>query len=353
MAVVYIVSSNGDLKVKDNVLFYQDYSGNETKILPTKVDQIVVIGLLQISGKALNLIMHNKISMIFLQKNGKYNGKLVYEDNKNTLIRHKQHVLAMDADFSLSVARDIVKGKLHNQYLYLQRISRKLEKDRAIDNTILEFKRVRKLLEAANSIDEVRGYEGLGAQLYFSQLGKNINVNWVRFTSRNKNPPRDPVNAVLSFLYTVLANRIDSFISLQGMDSSIGSLHALTYGRKSLVFDLIEEFRVPIVDTLTCMLFNNGVLNTEDFREENIINKTDSESLIEQNDVKDNDKMVLLNEGGLKKVLVQFEKKLQVEHMYQIQDKLLSYDKIIYEQVGLYRQVIGGFIDHYIPVVIT
>ena len=100
MSVVYIVSHNGQLKRENEVLYYSDYTGNVTKILPNKVDQIVVVGNLEISGQALNLMMVNHIAVNFLSKNGFFNGKIVYHDSKNALLRHRQHQCYDNEDLS-------------------------------------------------------------------------------------------------------------------------------------------------------------------------------------------------------------------------------------------------------------
>jgi len=255
----------------------------------------------------------------------------------------------MDDKFQTTIARDIVRGKLHNEYLFLQRIARKKPNDKNLTRGITDMDRIRQKLENAESVDEIRGYEGQGAHIYFSLFGLNVITNWTTFHTRTKNPPLDPVNSVLSFLYTLLANRIDSYVSLEGLDPSVGSLHALSYGRKSLVFDLLEEFRTPIVDTLVCSLFNMGTLSQEDFRTEEVVGESEEEMVDE--DVRQ--EAVLLSESGMRKVLVQFEKKLSTEHKYSLQDKILSYDGILREQVRQYKQVVSGLRDHYLPLVVT
>jgi CRISPR-associated protein Cas1 len=273
----------------------------------------------------------------------------VYEDNKNTLLRHQQHVRYQDAQFQKTIAQDIVRGKLHNEYLFLQRIARKLPDDQKLEQELVNLERVRKKLEEVADVDEIRGYEGQGARIYFRVFGLNLLPEWALFHTRSKNPPLDPVNSVLSFLYTMLANRIDTYIFLEGLDASIGNLHALSYGRKSLVFDLMEEFRTPIVDTLVCSLFNMGTLKPHDFHTEDVLDGTEEELV--GDDVKQ--RAVLLTEEGMRKVLIQFEKKLSTEHTYPIQNKIISYDGILHGQVNQYKQVVTGQRDHYLPLVVT
>lgn len=353
MSTVYISSNNGILSDKEDILYYEDYKGNKVKLLPDKIKQLVLIGRTTITSGAFSLLFANHIEVAFLNKNGKYSGRLAYSDKKNTLIRHLQHEVYDDKERSLSIAKDIVRGKLHNQYLFLQRIGRKTgDPCKRIKNTLRDFTRVRQFLECASSIEEVRGFEGDGSKLYFSCFGMNINSGWATFNGRSKNPPLDPVNSVLSFLYTVLANRIGSYVSRSGLDSGIGNLHALSYGRDSLIFDLIEEFRTPLVDTLTCALFNMYILKKDHFRIETVNEIYEDEKMLEQ--ISDGGRdAVLLNEDGCKRVLDQFEKKLSETHFYPYLGRVLTYEKIIDEQVKLYKQVIGGMLDHYLPLIVT
>ena len=357
MSIVYLASNNGTLTEKDDVLFYEDYKGNNTKLLPQKISQIIVIGRLTITGSAFYILFQYQISVVFLRKNGNHIGRLLYSDRKNSVLRHKQHEVCSDKNLSISIAKDIVRGKIHNQYLFMQRINRK-NTDKSglhrLDAALDDMKRIRRLLESADDISAVRGYEGDASRIYFSCYGLNFKCDWTKFTIRSKNPPLDPINAVLSFLYTVLAHRIGLYVYEAGLDSGIGTLHSISYGRDSLIYDLIEEFRTPIVDTLTCSLFNLGILKKEDFRMEGYadeLEREDDEILIQNTEIIGN--AVLLNEDGIRKVLEQFEKKLATVHNYPLLNKSLPYDRILQEQVRLYRQVISGTMNHYLPLVVT
>ena len=356
MSIVYLASNNGTLTEKDNVLFYEDYKGNKTKLLPQKVSQIIVIGRLTITGSAFYVLFQYQISVIFLKKNGKNIGRLLYSDKKNTVLRHKQHEVCSNPELVASIAKDIVRGKIHNQYLFLQRINRKNNNSdaRRIESNLAEMNRIRRLLESADDITAIRGYEGDASRIYFSCFGLNINCEWTKFKTRSKNPPLDPVNAVLSFLYTVLAHRIGIYVYELGLDPGVGTLHAISYGRDSLIYDLIEEFRTPIVDTLACSLFNLGILKADDFRIEGYadeMERGEDEILIQNTEILGN--AVLLNENGVKKVLEQIEKKLASTHNYPLLKKPLSYERILQEQAKLYKQVISGTMDHYLPLVVT
>ncbi len=353
LSTVYITSNNGTLSESGDVLEYFDYKGNKTKLLPNKVTQIIVIGRLTITGGAFAILFLHQIDVIFIKKNGKHTSRLIYAEKKNTVLRHKQHIISANQQNAASIAKDIVRGKLHNQYLFMQRINRKTKhEEHFVKESIKEMGRIRRILESANDLNIIRGLEGDASRIYFSCFGMNIYSDWTSFSARSKNPPLDPVNSVLSFLYTVLANRIGGYIYESGLDSGIGTLHAVSYGRESLIYDLIEEFRTPIVDTLTCSLFNLRVLNKEDFRVECIPSGLEDEEILEQKEDSDVD-AVLLTEDGMKKVLNQFEKKLQTIHKYPLSDKSMTFDKILKEQVRLYKQVVCGVMDHYLPMVVV
>ncbi|MDD7200626.1 MAG: CRISPR-associated endonuclease Cas1 [Sphaerochaetaceae bacterium] len=338
MSTIYITSNNGILQKDGDILIYQDHTGLRVKVAPRMVDLIIVLGNMSLTGPAIDLLLQQTIPVFFLQKNGKWNGKLIGSDNQNTLLRHKQHVLAEDSKFIATMAQDIVRGKLKNELLYLQKIQRKLNKP-SLTKNVERISWILDKLDNTKDVDEVRGYEGNAARLYFEGLSVNLLPDWVSFQRRTKNPPRDPVNSVLSFLYTVLACKIDSLLLREGLDDTVGTLHAMSYGRKSLVFDLVEEYRTPLVDTTVCALFNQGMLKKTDFTEEK--------------DVESGDKKVLLGPKSMKVVLDQFESKLSQTHRYNDSASSLPYRSIMERQIQQYKQVLGGFTDHYHPLVVT
>lgn len=351
--IAYLVSNNGKLKSDSGLLVYSDYLGNITKFIPKKLTQIIVIGKLELTGSAINSIMNHKIQVNFIHKNGKFNGKFIFEDSKNTFLRHKQHQIYDDSIKSLSIAKDLVRGKIYNQLHFAQRINRKFNNKEDILYNIHIIKTCLNNIDLASNISEIRGIEGEAAKAYYNIFGYNIAPKWASFKGRNKNPPRDEVNSVLSFLYTLIAIRIDSIIISEGLDDSIGTLHALTYGRKSLVFDLIEEYRTPIANTLTCSLFNQGTLKKDDFRVGEKYENSESEDIEQlvqiENDVKVG---VYLTENGMKKAVNAFEKKLKDTHFYPELEKTIPYDRIFREQILLYKSVINNNRNHYLSMVI-
>lgn len=359
MATIYIVSNNGKLSKRGDSLVFTDYDNTKTILHPHTLTQLFVVGSMELTGQALQILMKYMIETVFVSKNGKYDGKLVFQDSKNVFLRQKQYNLLQDEEFCFKFAKSVISGKLKNQYLFMQRIFRKGNTQHdAVRKRINDMSRNIAKLENVQTIEELRGLEGYGASCYFSVFKNNIIQDWAVFNGRSKNPPKDNVNAVLSFLYTLLAYRIDSLIVSEGLDNAVGILHNMSYGRKSLVFDLMEEFRTPLVDTLTCALFNMAVLKQEDFRTVCMDNQVDSiESEPESPESIDvpgeYTKAVLLTKEGLRKVVAKFEKKLQDEHLYEPAGKRINYKRMMHEQVKMYKRLVLGLEETYKPVVIT
>ncbi|MHB1679386.1 MAG: CRISPR-associated endonuclease Cas1 [bacterium] len=184
-------------------------------------------------------------------------------------------------------------------------------------------------------------------------------------------PPKDNVNAVLGFLYTLLLYKVDSAIEISGLDNYVGYFHVLDYGRSSLTLDLMEEYRTPIVDTLTVSLFNLGILQKDDFQEVNFnpdnddlpmpvekiesnINTSDFQSCqnndLDSDNVIANDvKGILLTKAGIKKVIEQFEKKLDTSIYFNNLGKNITYKELFFEQAQQFKRVVNGEESEYKP----
>lgn len=112
----------------------------------------------------------------------------------------------------------------------------------------------------------MRDVEGMASRVFYDFMRLHLKPEWAVFRKRTKHPPKNNVNAVLSFLYTVLGPKVRCAIELQGLDPMVGCLQELAYGRDALVYDLVEEFRTPVADAVCCALFNLGILRLQDFR---------------------------------------------------------------------------------------
>lgn len=348
MGSVYLISDYGKLGKKDEALCFYYPSGEERRMFIHRTDRLVISGSVDISAAALKLLMRHKIDTVFLNKNGQFNGKLSFQDTKNVFVRKRQYEI-LDIEKAITeLAKAIVSAKIKNQITFMQRIGRK-ENSEKISKTILEAQKNHDSLMLSDKLNSIRGYEGYGSRLYFSVFKENLIPSWAVFNGRNMNPPKDNVNAVLSFLYTLLMYRVDAAIESQGLDPFVGSLHTLAYGKHALTFDLMEEFRASIVDPLVCSLFNLGILKENDFESLNL--GPDSEIMIEEAEDTDSyeemtesksapEKGVLLSKEALKKVVAKFEEKMDALVNYAPLQERMSYQQIIYAQVEHYKRVI-------------
>ena len=360
MSSIYILSDHGKLTKSDQTLVLVQKDGTRQILFPFKIEQLVLMGSVSISADAIKLLTKYKIYTTFLSSNGRFNGKLFFGDSKNVFLRQKQYRILDNKEESLKIAKSLVVGKIKNEISFMQRIKRKADSSYKDEEKILAaVNAVKNFLEdseKAQSVDALRGYEGSAARKYFEVFGMNVHPDWADFKKRSKNPPKSNVNAVLSFLYTLLSYRVESALEASGLDICAGNLHSLNYGRNALVFDLIEEFRSPIADTLCCSLFNLGTLCEEDFEtvvfdQDSLDNPIDSaekdgaaipdNSLEKEGDSFDG-KGVLLTKAGLKKVIAAFESKMDTLILYSPTGQKISYAKIIYEQVERYKRVING-----------
>lgn len=360
MGSVYIFSDFGKLGKKEESLCFSSHDGTERRIFLHRTDRIIITGAVEISSAAIRMLMKHKIDTVFLSKNGKFNGKIEFQEGRNVFLRKRQYQILDDEAAGRGLAASIIRGKIQNQVNFMQRIGRKKDVD-SIDATIAGAKKCLDDLGTANSMESLRGYEGYASRLFFSVLKQNITPDWARFAGRSMHPPKDEVNAVLSFLYTLLLYRVDSYVEMVGLDPYVGYLHTLSYGKRALAFDLMEEYRTSIADTLCCALFNLGILNKSDFNSSIFSIDDDNQPLDTPVEVQEGSNViesaerlsgVLLTADGLKKVSAQFEEKMATTIFYPPNADKISYQQVMIEQVKHFSRVLMGEESVYKPFVV-
>ncbi|MFQ5560855.1 MAG: CRISPR-associated endonuclease Cas1, partial [Nitrospinota bacterium] len=310
MSTVYILTDHGTLKKKGEKLILDKDGAVLNTIFPYKTEQLMIIGNVEITSPALKSLMKHQIDTVFLGRNGRFNGKIAFQAGKNVFLRQAQFKLLEDSGFKLKISKEIVSGKLRNQLSFMQRITRSRKIKEELKGALENMKRALRQVDEIDNVDSLRGVEGLGARYFFSVFRHSIIQDWAVFNGRSMHPPKDNVNAVLSFLYTMMLFRVDAAIESFGLDSYAGYFHSLDYGKRSLSYDLVEEYRTPIADTLTASLFNLGVLSSGDFEEITFKEDSDEYPLAADSEtegvVSGAKKGVLLTKDGLKKVITQF-----------------------------------------------
>lgn len=231
------------------------------------VEQVVLVGNVVLTPAVVELLLRRGIDTVFLSRNGRYRGRLTTGASSNARLRLAQLRSLDDRAFALHTARAIVAGKIGNQRVLLLRHARRHGTTTSIHRAEVAMRAALGRLELCADLDEVRGCEGSAAVAYFRAFGDLLRVDTLRFAGRNRRPPTDPVNALLSLGYTLLANAVEAAVHVVGLDPYVGALHAPMVGRPSLVCDLEEELRAPCVDALVVAAINQRAFGLDDFEE--------------------------------------------------------------------------------------
>ncbi len=228
-----------------------------------KIDQIMVFGNAQITTQAMQFCLQESIPIFLLSGRGRYYGVVDSFETDPVLLHRDQFKRVENADFCLGLAREFVRGKLSNCRLILNRQARKRDAP-AFAESADTLKLIIKQLDQAESLDQLRGYEGSGARIYFAAIAQTLSTSW-GFNKRLRQPPTDPINAMLSYGYTLLFYNTYSLIRARGLNPHVGYLHSLRAGHPALVSDIIEEFRAVIVDAVVLKLVLNDQVSPDDF----------------------------------------------------------------------------------------
>jgi CRISPR-associated protein Cas1 len=226
------------------------------------ISQIVIFGNVGLTTPAIGALLDKGIEIVFLTRNGRYRGRLVGSQTPHVPIRRAQYTRLDLPAFSLTMAKGFVNAKLSHQRALLQRHNRK-HLNSTIDDVIDRLQKQIKSIERRTAISALLGLEGSATAAYFRGFRELIDTQW-GFERRNRRPPRDPVNVLFSFGYTLLTQLAVGAIQASGLDVYAGFLHEYVYNRPALALDLAEEFR-PVVDGIVLWCLNSGQITPEDF----------------------------------------------------------------------------------------
>ena len=247
-----------------------------------KVDQVVVFGDSTLTSPALAALLTQHAEVCFLTSYGSFIGRLSPEFSKNSLIRLEQHRAHNDPARSVALARAFVTGKLNNLRTLLLHTNRKRDEAalEAAANTIKNALDQVALVHSDGSPPpdpihpqadtpqgRLLGLEGAASAAYFGVFDRLLLDDW-GFARRTRRPPTDPINALLSYAYTLLMHQVSAAINIVGLDPYVGYLHSSQYGKPALALDVMEEFRPVIADSVVLTLVNNGMIKHADFVEE-------------------------------------------------------------------------------------
>lgn len=231
------------------------------------IESIVTFGYMGVSPGVMKLCCDNGISLTFLSPHGKFISRLQGTTKGNVLLRKKQYQLSDDELWSLHVAQLMIGGKIQNYRNILKRYIRDYGEDENVNHAVHVLEHAKRNALIAQDKMTLMGYEGMASNAYFEVLPVLIlnQKTDFPFHGRNRRPPKDAVNAMLSFAYTLIANDVASALETVGLDPYVGFLHTLRPGRTSLALDVMEELRSYLGDRFVLSLINKRQITIKDF----------------------------------------------------------------------------------------
>ncbi len=264
---LYITTPNAYLS-KDGFNIVVSVEQKEIFRIPIlNIEAVITFGYIGASLGLMKLCADNGVALTFLSPNGQFIARVQGAVKGNVLLRKLQYNLSDNDEFALNISKLFVSGKIHNYRSILRRFIR----DYGGDPDIIHAEQVllmrKNELQRAISLNQLRGIEGDAAYEYFKVFHKLIlhQRDDFPFNGRNRRPPKDAINAMLSFVYTLIGNDVATALETVGLDPYVGFLHALRPGRTSLALDLMEELRAYIGDRLVLSLINRRQITAKDF----------------------------------------------------------------------------------------
>ncbi|MGB5156507.1 MAG: type I-C CRISPR-associated endonuclease Cas1c [Desulfobacterales bacterium] len=296
---------------------------------------IVCFGNVGCSPFLMGFCAENGVGVSFLSEHGRFMARIQGPVSGNVLLRREQYRKADDPAFSAEMAKAVLIGKIANCRTVLNRVLRDHSEKIDAGQIVETVKRLNYNLELLNRdqpLDVLRGLEGDAAHIYFSVFDHLIvsQKETFSFHERNRRPPLDNVNCLLSFIYTLLAHDIRSALETVGIDPAVGFLHRDRPGRPSLALDLMEEFRPVIADRLALSLINLRQIQDKGFK------KTDSGA-------------VLMNDDTRKTLLVAYQERKQEEIYHPFIEEKVTIGLLFHIQALLLARYLRGDLDGYPP----
>lgn len=335
---LYITSPDSYLSCDGENIVVLSGSDEKFRVPVHNLENIVSFGYTGASPALMSLCAKRGVGLCFLTEHGKFQARVSGPVHGNVLLRKKQYKVSDDESLCTRISANFIYAKILNSRKILMRAVR--DHSDCINCSMLEEAAEYMLLSAKNlgnvaSLDSLRGIEGDAAKKYFDTFDEMILAQKDDFylNSRNKRPPRDNLNALLSFLYTMLAHEIQSALETVGLDPYVGFLHRDRPGRSSLALDLMEELRPVFADRLALSLINRKQINGKGFS------------------VKENGS-VLMEESTIKEVITAWHKRKQEEITHPFINEKISFGLIPYVQSLLLARYLRGDLDNYPPFIL-
>jgi len=333
--MLYVTTQGTYLARKGDTVLVRVEKKTRLRVPIHTLSHVVCFGQVACSPALMHLCGENDVAISFLSRNGRFLARVQGPISGNVLLRRQQYRLSDDEVFTAKIAQLFIAAKIANSRTVLVRAARESANDKS--NTLLtnaagRLTHVLNDLSAATDLDEARGHEGDAARIYFGVFDHLIVAQKedFSFTKRSRRPPLDKMNALLSFLYAILANDVRAGIETVGLDPSVGYLHRDRPGRFGLALDLMEELRPYLADRLVLSLVNRKQIQPSGFLQ------TESGA-------------VNMDDDTRKTVLVTLQKRKQEEIEHPFLGEKVALGMIPHVQAMLLARHIRGELDTYPP----
>lgn len=333
---LYVMTPNAYVHLENDTLRIDVEHVRKLQVPLHHLGSVVCFGNVMLSPALMHRCAEDGVSLVLLDRNGRFKARLEGAVSGNVLLRQAQHAKSSDGNFALEISRSFIAGKLRNSRQVLMRGAREAKDEQdasAIGNAADSLAISLRNVPHATDLDMLRGLEGDAAKTYFSAMNSLIRKDARRGFSmdgRTRRPPRDRFNALISFIYSMVMNDCRSAIESIGLDPQLGFLHAVRPGRAALALDLMEEFRSVLADRLALTLINRDQIAESDFDERE-------------------GGAVLLDGDARRTVVVAFQERKQEEITHPLLNTKIPIGLLPQVQARFMARAIRGEIETYIP----
>jgi CRISPR-associated protein Cas1 len=333
--VLYITTPEAYLSLDGENIVIKKEEQISTRLPLHNLENIVCFSYPGVSPALMGACAERNIGLCFLAPSGRYLARVTGKVKGNVLLRKKQYVVSDDEAQSVPIARSFLTGKIFNSRKVIERARRDhamLVDPEILGQASLSLKEIVEKLQTCTRVADLMGFEGSAAKIYFSVFGRLVlhQRQDFEFTERNRRPPLDNMNSLLSFLYTLLTYEVASALETVGLDPYVGFLHQDRPGRPSLALDMMEELRPIFADRLALSLVNRKQITGKGF--------TQKES-----------GGILMDDETRKKVLVSWQERKKEEIVHPYLKERIPFGLIPHVQALLLARYLRGDLDAYPP----
>ncbi|NLB81795.1 MAG: type I-C CRISPR-associated endonuclease Cas1 [Clostridiaceae bacterium] len=330
--VLYVLTPESYLFCQNEAIAVRIGGEEKARIPSHTIESILCFGNTTVSTPFIRFCGERNIGLTFLSEYGRFYGRVYGPVSGNVLLRKKQYDALNQNELSSQIVKSILFGKFANCRMVLMKAAREhadINSKESLNAAAEKIASSAKLLDSVNDINTMRGLEGTVASDYFAVFDNMIRTPDTNmfFERRSRRPPENEVNALLSFLYMLLKNDIQSALECIGLDPAAGFLHTLRSGRPSLALDLMEELRSPLCDRIALSLINLKQIKTDDFE--------------------NNNGQYILLDKARRVVIDQWQKRKKEVIFHSFFEQKIAIGLIPYAQSQLFARVIRGDLDEY------